>query len=100
MAQSGTEVTNLDDGNRANELNDQNSTGARGSLTRVTVNFRRRPYYTLVRLTERNGDSITDVLNQAAQVMDAWLVALERAGGDTLPVVLPDGTKINVRLIG
>ena len=65
------------------------STG--GSLTRVTANFTPRAMKALDQIATETGDSKTDILNKSVMIYEAFLELLERSGGNTLTVKLPDG---------
>jgi hypothetical protein len=71
---------------------------AGGSLTRVTANFTPRGHAALEEITDRTGDSETDVLNTAVLLMNVVLKILERSDG-VLHVVYPDGTEQHVCLV-
>jgi hypothetical protein len=78
---------------------DQQSAGAGGSLTRVTANFTPRAMNALERVTNKTGDSKTDVLNRSVMIYETFLELVERSNG-TLRDQYPDGSEETLRFIG
>ncbi len=78
---------------------DQQGANVGGSLTRVTANFTPKAMAALDNVTNKTGDSKTDILNRSVMIYEVFLEILERSGG-TLRVQYPDGTLETFRFIG
>jgi hypothetical protein len=70
-----------------------------GGLTRITANFTPRAMQALERLSDKTGDSKTDILNRAVMVLEVVVEALDKGDGK-VRVVNPDGTQEVWRLMG
>lgn len=71
-----------------------------GSLTRVTANFTPRAMGSLERVSEKTGDSRTDILNMAVMAYETVLDLIEEGDGRTLRVQLPNGEVRILQFIG
>ena len=69
---------------------ERNSAHTGGSLTRVTANFTPRAMAALERLSDKTGDSRTDVLNMAVMAYEALLDIIEEGDGRSLRVQMPN----------
>jgi len=65
-----------------------------GSLTRVTANFTPRGMAALDRVSEKTGDSRTDVLNRAVMAYETLLELIEEGDGRSLRVKIGDEVRI------
>src|SRR5262245_25990344 len=65
-----------------------NATHTGGALTRVTANFTPRAIASLERVSEKTGDSRTDVLNMAVMAYETVLDLIAEGDGRTLRVQL------------
>lgn len=77
-----------------------NAAHSGGSLTRVTANFTPRAMASLERVSEKTGDSRTDVLNMAIMAYETVLDLIEEGGGRTLRVQMPNGEVRVLQFIG
>jgi hypothetical protein len=78
----------------------QSNSHTGGSLTRVTANFTPRAMGSLERVSEKTGDSRTDVLNRAVMAYETMIDLLEEGDGRTLRVQLPNGEVRVLQFIG
>jgi len=78
----------------------QSSPHTGGSLTRVTANFTPRAMASLDRVSEKTGDSRTDVLNRAVMAYETLLDLIEEGDGRTLRVRLPNDEVRVLHFIG
>ncbi|WP_433615181.1 hypothetical protein ACQP2P_10805 [Dactylosporangium sp. CA-139114] len=70
---------------------ERNSAHTGGSLTRVTANFTPRAMAALDRVSEKTGDSRTDVLNMAVMAYEALVELVDEGDGRSLRVQMPNG---------
>ncbi len=75
-------------------------TAGSGGLTRVTANFTPRAMASLERVSEKTGDSRTDVLNMAVMAYETVLELIAAGDGRTLRVELPNGEVRILQFIG
>lgn len=78
----------------------QHAAQSGGSLTRVTANFTPRAVAALERVSEKTGDSRTDVLNRAVMAYETVLDLIEEGDGRTLRVQMPNGEVRVLQFIG
>jgi hypothetical protein len=71
-----------------------------GSLTRVTANFTPRAMASLERVSDKTGDSRTDVLNMAVMAYETILELIEEGGTRNLRVQMPNGEVRVLQFIG
>ncbi len=78
----------------------QTSPQTGGALTRVTANFTPRAMASLERVSDKTGDSRTDVLNMAIMAYETIIELIEEGDGRTLRVQLPNGETRVLQFIG
>jgi hypothetical protein len=71
-----------------------------GALTRVTANFTPRAMASLERVSDKTGDSRTDVLNRAVMAYETVLDLIAEGDGRTLRIKLPNGEERVLQFIG
>lgn len=102
--QRGTKKRNPDSGRRRQTEPPPppvpNNTHTGGSLTRVTANFTPRAIAALDRISDKTGDSRTDVLNMAVMAYETILELIDEGDGRTLKVQLPNGEVRILQFIG